>query len=365
MVFYRVMRKCWVLLLAYCALGFPRGSHPAWKRLVLDTNEHGSRISRPSNEFASITFLDNERIAVSEEKPTGTLTQRLSVTDSSAFVLTMHVLNASSGATALSMTWPTRRLESSVQAVAGGLLIRTGSVLRRFDSGLKQVSDTTLEESGTDKWAVIVSSTRQNVVLRHHSTTLNQFALIDGSTLEVKKRWDERPAWPPLQLPYSASDEALARADSNQQSILYSYFGSGKWSSLKASKAGCFTSPVWINRTSLIDADCELSLITISGDVLMRVRPAKHWSFDGKLAVSQNGRYIAAKQDTGKGGGVWDTDVRWTATRIVVYDLSLKAASFLVDVAPLPLDTYDFALSPDGSKLAVLNDGIVSVYAVQ
>jgi hypothetical protein len=351
--------------MACCALSFSQASNPAWKRAVLDTNEHGSRISRPSNEFASITFLDNERIAVSEEKPTGTLTQRDSLAGSSAFVLTMQVLSATSGATTLSVTWPTRRSESSVQAVAGGLLIRNGSVLRFYDSKLKQASEIPLEENATNKWVVIVSSSRQNIVLRHYSTTLNQFVLIDGSTWKIKKRWDEQPAWRPIQMPYSASDEALARADSNQQSILYSYFGSAKWYPVKPSRMGCFTFPVWINRTSLVNAGCELSLISIGGDVLMRVRPPKHWSFNGKVAASQNGRYIAAQQDTGKGGGFWDTDARWTATRIVVYDLSVKTASFCVDVVPLPRDTYDFALSPDGSKLAVLSDGILTVYRVQ
>jgi hypothetical protein len=35
-----------------------------------------------------------------------------------------------------------------------------------------------------------------------------------------------------------------------------------------------------------------------------------------------------------------------------------------VDVAPLPRNDYDFALSPDGAKLAVLNDRTVSVYSV-
>jgi len=35
-----------------------------------------------------------------------------------------------------------------------------------------------------------------------------------------------------------------------------------------------------------------------------------------------------------------------------------------VPVLLLPKSDYDFALSPDGSKLAVLNDRSVSLYAV-
>jgi hypothetical protein len=34
------------------------------------------------------------------------------------------------------------------------------------------------------------------------------------------------------------------------------------------------------------------------------------------------------------------------------------------EVSPLPKRDYDFSLSPDGSKLAILNDRKVSVYSV-
>jgi hypothetical protein len=33
-----------------------------------------------------------------------------------------------------------------------------------------------------------------------------------------------------------------------------------------------------------------------------------------------------------------------------------------LDVMPLPKNIYAFALSPDGSKLAILHDDIVSLY---
>lgn len=348
-----------------CTFIFSQAPSPLWKRVVLDATQHGPDVTRPSNEFASITFLDNDRIAVSEEKPTGNLTQRNSLVGSSAFILTMQVLSASDGTKTMSESWPTRGSKSSIQAVASGFLVRTGPVLRFYNSEGKHVSELPLDESDANEWVVLVSSSRQSILLRHYGMTLNQFVLIDADTWQVKKKWDDRPAWRPLPLPYSASDEALARADSDQQSIVYSYFGSESWHQLKPSRIGCVTAPVWVDRTSLVNAGCELSLTSISGNTLMQVPPPKHWSFDGKVAVAAKGRYVAARQDTGKGGGFWDTNVHWTATRIAVYDLSSKTGSFGVDVVPLPRDTYDFALSPDGSKLAILVDGMLSVYHVR
>jgi len=53
-----------------------------------------------------------------------------------------------------------------------------------------------------------------------------------------------------------------------------------------------------------------------------------------------------------------------TGLQVAVYDLSRKQRVFTVDVDPFPKNDYDFALSPNGSKLAVLNDRRVSVYSV-
>jgi hypothetical protein len=52
------------------------------------------------------------------------------------------------------------------------------------------------------------------------------------------------------------------------------------------------------------------------------------------------------------------------ATRVAVYDLSLKKRILTVNVSPLPKNDYDFALSPSGSKLAVLSDRRISMYSV-
>jgi Tol biopolymer transport system component len=73
---------------------------------------------------------------------------------------------------------------------------------------------------------------------------------------------------------------------------------------------------------------------------------------------------IAVSLVEGKGGGFFDTDVRRIGNQIAVYDLSSRERVLTVDVVPLPKNAYDFALSPDGSKLAILNDRKVSVCSV-
>jgi len=335
-----------------------------WKRVVLQDNDHGPRILRPSNQFATVVFLDDERIVISEEVPTGDLALRASVSRS-AFALKLQVLNASTGTATQSFSWPTRRSESVVQALAGGLLVRSGAVLRFYDSQMKAVSEFPLSDDSDEKWAVMVSNSHQTILLRHYDSTRNQFMLLDEANWQVKRKWNNPPAWPPIQLPYSASDEALARSDSEERTILYSKFGESGWKAIGApSRTGCRVTPAWINTVSLVNIGCDLAVISVGGEVLVRFAPPKNWTFQDRVAISQGGRYVATRQDTGKGGGLFDRDVHWTASRIVVYDLSAKSLVLSVSIAPLPRDTYDFALSPDGSKLAVLNDGTLSVYCL-
>jgi len=56
--------------------------------------------------------------------------------------------------------------------------------------------------------------------------------------------------------------------------------------------------------------------------------------------------------------------VRRVSTHLVLYDLHLRKRVLNLNITPLPELDYDFALSPDGSKLAVLNVRNVSVYSV-
>lgn len=92
---------------------------------------------------------------------------------------------------------------------------------------------------------------------------------------------------------------------------------------------------------------------------------------EGTSLIGQNGRCARRGDCRGfsehfetKNRLLAETQVSITTTQIAVYDLTLKRRILTVNVDPLPKNDYDFALSPDGSKLAILNDRRVSVYSV-
>jgi len=110
----------------------------------------------------------------------------------------------------------------------------------------------------------------------------------------------------------------------------------------------------------------KFTATSTDGHVLMTDSFPTGDASSGKTTVAQAGRFVAISVDTTKvkTNLLSEPSVRITATHIVVYDLVLKKRVLTVSVEPLPKNDYDFALSPDGSKLAILNDRNVSVCSV-
>jgi hypothetical protein len=84
------------------------------------------------------------------------------------------------------------------------------------------------------------------------------------------------------------------------------------------------------------------------------------------MVISRNARFIALTWEdleTEKHIVSEETE-RMLATGIQVFDLLLKKRVVIADVSPLPKYDYGFALSADGSKLAILNDRRVTVCRV-
>jgi hypothetical protein len=182
---------------------------------------------------------------------------------------------------------------------------------------------------------------------------------------------------------YSISDEGIAAtANSHNGSILGAKFGSTKWKLLGQARAGCYLAlPTLVGNESLIVRECgELLLQTTTGvsesiGSLAIDNPGQSTTshcepYDGrmlfKVAAAPEGRFVALTlaATNVKKHILTEASVCLVALQVVVYDLILKTRVLTLTVDPLPKNDYDFALSPDGSKLAILNDKKVSVYSV-
>ena len=358
----------------------PESVSPIWSAELL-RNETGTL--RDRNLVASIMtemsphnspgviFLDDRRLTVYEAESTEKLSSRANPDISSAFQLHASVIDAATGTLLFTKDWGARSHDSSIQVTTGGILVRTDDVLRILASDFTEIQRLTFPDSSDrhdpthcDRRIISVSPTGKTLMLNCYNTTLHfsRLDVWDGSTFRQIRAWSDAPL-----VRYSISDVGIATADSNQQRVLFSEFGTGRWESLgKSFKIGCMSFPVFLNNKILATSDCDgLLLLTLEGKVLMTDHPEKRETLgDDKIAVAQGGAVLAASLAQGKGGGFFDTDVRRTRMGVAVYNSSLKKRVLSVNVAPLPKSYYDFALSPDGSKLAILNDRKVSVYSV-
>lgn len=357
----------WIAGWAWATESKPHGrATPLWAARLAeadDGNKHLKKTSPLGRESAGVTFLDDERLIVFNVDRTGELPSRVSPEVSSSFRLHSVVFDAGSGKVAFTKDWGTRAHDSSIRVTNGGLLVRTGPEIKFYSKNFVELQHVLLPDARTS--VVSVSTTGRTVLLNHYDQKESHFEARDGNTFELRKSWSEAP---PLRHLYSISDVAIAAADSDQKHIILGDFGTGRWRTLESngnSKVGCVYSPTFISERLLASAICgKLMLLSTGGATLMEDHPEKDESEGEKIEVARDGRVIAASLVRRKGGGFFDTDVRRIGDRVAVYDLSLKKRILTVDVDPLPKNDYDFTLSPDGSKLAILNDRNVSVYSV-
>ena len=339
---------------------------PLWTAVVIGDLGKARNLTSPDlidSSRAGVTFLDNGRLVVREVVlDTANLSSRQNPA-SSPFRLRASVFDIGLGKSTASADWGTRPHESSIWPTTGGLLIRSGEVLRLYSSDFTQLKELTLPLSH-DIYTVTVSPGGKTILINRHDQHLSSFEVLDGATLEARQQWSEPP---PLRRLYSSSDTSIAAADFNQEHILFSRFASRTWRNINGKPTlTCVGLPTLVTDASLVNACKQFSYMSTDGALVFEDTFSKGEALARHVAVARDGSTVAVTLDRTKGSDFWDTGhgIKLVATYILVYDLSVRKRALTVEVDPLPSNNYDFALSPDGSRLAILNDQRVTVCSV-
>lgn len=334
---------------------------------------------------SGLSFDGNEKLLVYGVERTGQLSSRESPEISSAFQLHLSLLDARSGRLILSRDWGTRLYKSDLQVTAGGVLVQTGGVFRMYSSDLRQVRGLPIPHDPNGSFFASISASGKTIMVSHYfrkdDNYISHIYVLDAATLKVRYSWDQ---YPPL---FHASLSDNKFAESRGGVMIVTEFGSTNPTKvipvITNKKPGCAAGvigPKVISDAWMLQRDCKqvllwgdpgdepepLDAFNGSGVTAAPGTACKSYSpaMSAKVAIaSDNPQFVALTLPDLKIKKPLLAERRTCLDELViaVYDLSLKKTILTLSVDPLPTD---FALSPDGSMLAVLNGGNVSVYSV-
>jgi len=342
---------------------------PIWNQEVIE-DLNGNRTGRFSPDQlrdiipAGVAFLDNRQLIVYALEPSGQLSSRTSHETSSAFRLRVRLLDAQSGKVKLTKDINARPHGSAVQVTTGGILINTGEIVQLYSADFAKPQNLTLPAHEGDMSITSISPTGKTIMINHFNPKWNvsHLDVFDASTLTLKWSWSESPR---LYNDYSISDKGIAAARNPGNSVID--FGHTTWTVVGKGIGHCEGNvPTLYSDHELVYGCSKLVAASTNGQVLMTEALRSSDEISARRAVAREGHFIAVTLKTleVKKHPFTEASVRVTALRIAVYDMTVKKQILAVPVDPLPKSAYDFALSPDGSKLAILNGRNVSVYAV-
>jgi len=338
----------------YCA--------PIWKQEILE-DLHSNRPERftPTGGFG-VVFLNDQELIVYALEPSGQLSSRRSHEISSAFRQRVRIVDVLSGNTRLTKDFNARPHGSTVQVTTGGVLVNTGEIVKLYSADFATNQNLTVPPADEGDMSITsVSPTGKTIMINHFNPKRNMSHLdvFDASTLTLKYSWNQSPR---LYEDYSISDKGIAASG-----IGATDFGSTAWRRVGQGVGHCTGNvPTLYSDDELVYGCSKLIAVSVNGQVLMTDSFPRGVEASEKKAVAQGGRLVAVSLQTVevKKHLLTEPSRRVTATHVAVYDLNRKIRIMTVTVDPMPRYDYDFTLSPDGSKLAILNDRNVSLCPV-
>jgi hypothetical protein len=306
-----------------------------------------------NNGRVSILFPDNERLMFYRQvHEVGSLVTRED-RSKSPNQLEIKILDAKSGDVVSQKRLPTGPYGSRIYVTLGGFVVQSGTTVWFYSSAFEQLGQRSLAENDpVSRLFLSVSTSGKTVVLNHATRTNSSIEIIDGQTFQSKQKWEQGR----LYQPYSVSDHALAVPDFQSGDILVQQFGAQAY---KRISTACLQGVTFVNDTQLFNT-CTAQLYSLDGASLMRDSPKG--TPGRETRVGADGKHLAMVVSTERGGGWLDTTRRLVAMSIFVYDLQSGNRLTTLEVKPLPRLVFDFALSPNGSKIVVLSDHNVSLY---
>jgi len=356
------------LMCAFVVSGAAQGpaavSIPLWDAQLYLMDEAQVPKQQRLGAFTSGIVFENDTIILAYSvirNANPTLSRRDSRWSSDPYLLKIVFYDAKTGKVIGGGELPTVPRQTDVFAThAGNLLFRTGNLIGVYDYALRQLASKELDTSKEyEHFYLSISPDGRVVWVRHNSGYASSFQALDADSLAEKAGCSRNQ----LDHSFSGSDTWITVPTFPDENRLLLSDCRGKWKLLFAATGVANASgPVFVsNDTILISSEHKFLLLRTDGSTSLLDDQPSSMSAESKIAVARSSSKAAVSL-AHFSGGVFDGQLRRKKTNIVVYNVQTRNALSSLRIVPDPQFAYDFALSPDGSMLAVMTDSHLRVY---
>ncbi|MFQ5663141.1 MAG: hypothetical protein ACE5HL_04860 [Terriglobia bacterium] len=247
----------------------------------------------------------------------------------------------------------------------GKLLIRTGHLIRLYSANFEELKQRRIgrkSDEGHRTPQVLISPSGRSILT--HRLANGEMEVIETDTLEVRQSWNQEDPFVT-----SLTDSHLAGSSrQNPTQILIRKLGEG-WRPVAApAHEGCNYPILFDNRTLILTgAFCTCKrVVVVSSDAQVLLTDRLGWRERVSKSVypSRDGRRFAVLVEKMRGITIELLDMYSYPVphRLVVYDIPSRRAIYSLKTKLLSKPGLHIALSPDGSLLAILANGVVEVY---
>ena len=317
--------------------------------------------------YTSIVFTDNETIAVTfvVRAEEARLTSRDGPTTNSSLRLRAIFLGAGDGKVKAKMDWPTQARYAAIIAGQDGTFVtQRGRVLTRYSAEMKELSDLKLPTTESVDWQAHSSPTGRSLLFVPSglTTSMVPWLWVDGTSLQIVRSWEDlHSGW----LSITDSEIAMTKCvwvHECEPGIEVRGLATD-WNTVLTLGPKVKPRPVFLDHDTLFLLANPTSLIRINGQVIFSERNSHGGCWWAEAVLSKaGGRFVVPSCKLA--GAVRALDLQGTEVfdEILLYDVPYQSSPLALYLPkPWDKDLTTLALSPDGLRLAILNNEVVEM----
>ncbi|HEX4425214.1 MAG TPA: hypothetical protein VH079_07430 [Terriglobales bacterium] len=283
---------------------------------------------------------------------------------SNPFHLKAVIVDISTGAIRKHFDLPTHGYGSGIQVTHdGNLLIHRDNVLDLTDTEGKFLTGSRVSRTGLYDFITVATSPTEDLLslvdFPDAPGTPNGTAVIDSRNLKVLHQWHDDADVGNI----ASSTTMTVRTAVHGSSLLTRAFGQSAWTNVLLGPMGGIYSPIFLTDSEYAVLDGAQSAVLVFKPFGMIAAKLKVWS-PMALNVSRDGQIFGVAWGSMRRFNQATGGLEAGNTGVDLYDATSLQKIGSIDIHPTPYFDFVIAISPHGSKLAIIDSMKVSILEV-